>query len=368
LCSAVLNRYSTKHITVFPRSFASKYQTMAPPANTNNAKQKCIRLFALLAAVGASIWCGNTVFKASTNYSSLNTSFDQWINAEAEIVGTNRTKKSLEGSLTAYKQESYESHFTDFYLYCAKVNFITHEGDDITTTIDTRCSKHSSDIPIGDLLEILYNPKEPADVIEVTAYENALKGLAYAIGIAVAFALGFFGCFVFLWIKRLVPYEAHHRTRRTRRTSVALGNVESPEDEIELQKVREELILAHFHFQTIMEDMSNTTATSIRSGELQDIHNKIATADEGEDTSTAANTDTDESVQSPRYSSNISSASTTKPSREDECCICMERYNPGEIICAARTTKCDHVFHKHCVANWLQNHNRCPLCRVDLMQ
>jgi hypothetical protein len=328
---------------------------MAPPANTNNSNLKCIRIFALFAAIGASIWCGNTVVRASTNYSSLNSSFDQWINAEAEIVGTTRSRD---------EEGDYGSYFTDYYFYCAEVNFITQEGDDITTTIDTRCSERSSAIPIGDLLEIIYNPKDPTDIIEVTAYENALKALAYAIGIAVTFMLGFFGCFVLLWIKRSAPYETHHRTRRT---SVAAGDVESPEDEIELQQVREEQILAQFHFQTVMEDMSNTTATSIRSGELQDIRNKTATTDEEEDTSTTANTDTDDSVQYPD-TTNVSSASTTKLSREDECCICMERYNPGDIICAASTTACDHVFHKHCVANWLQNHNLCPLCRVDLMQ
>jgi hypothetical protein len=84
-------------------------------------------------------------------YSSLNSSFDQWINAEAEIVGTNRTRKSP----TVYGQGDYGPYFTDSSFYCAKVNFITQEGDDITTTIDTHCSERSSAIPIGDLLEIL---------------------------------------------------------------------------------------------------------------------------------------------------------------------------------------------------------------------
>eukprot|EP00980_Cylindrotheca_fusiformis_P015097 scaffold4160_cov86-Cylindrotheca_fusiformis.AAC.5 len=57
-----------------------------------------------------------------------------------------------------------------------------------------------------------------------------------------------------------------------------------------------------------------------------------------------------------------------KPSKDDCCCICLEPYLPGDTICTAMTSFCDHVFHQDCIFEWLErDHVQCPLCRVDLM-
>jgi len=57
----------------------------------------------------------------------------------------------------------------------------------------------------------------------------------------------------------------------------------------------------------------------------------------------------------------------THEAKENECSICLGGYCPGDTICVAEASKCDHVFHQDCIAEWLKTHDCCPLCRVDLM-
>jgi hypothetical protein len=45
------------------------------------------------------------------------------------------------------------------------------------------------------------------------------------------------------------------------------------------------------------------------------------------------------------------------------CAVCMEEFESG--IEAARTP-CSHVYHRHCIAKWLQESNTCPLRRREL--
>jgi len=37
----------------------------------------------------------------------------------------------------------------------------------------------------------------------------------------------------------------------------------------------------------------------------------------------------------------------------DECAICHEEYKLTEKICYSSNSKCTHVFHEHCIADWL---------------
>ena len=52
----------------------------------------------------------------------------------------------------------------------------------------------------------------------------------------------------------------------------------------------------------------------------------------------------------------------------NECCICLEPYKDGQVVCSARTSECDHIFHEGCALQWLLEHEQCPLCRVTLIQ
>lgn len=46
-----------------------------------------------------------------------------------------------------------------------------------------------------------------------------------------------------------------------------------------------------------------------------------------------------------------------------ECCICMENFVGTEEIVE---TECNHVFHKQCCQEWLQQARTCPVCRMDI--
>lgn len=48
------------------------------------------------------------------------------------------------------------------------------------------------------------------------------------------------------------------------------------------------------------------------------------------------------------------------------CSICLDQYLVGDTICWAKTNECNHIFHQDCIVQWLQDHDECPLCRVDI--
>ena len=52
--------------------------------------------------------------------------------------------------------------------------------------------------------------------------------------------------------------------------------------------------------------------------------------------------------------------------KETECAICLEEFKGIDIIKAFY--KCEHIFHKNCLQNWLKRSNVCPLCKHDLRE
>ena len=52
--------------------------------------------------------------------------------------------------------------------------------------------------------------------------------------------------------------------------------------------------------------------------------------------------------------------------KETECAICLEDFKGIDIIKAFY--KCQHIFHKKCLENWLKRSNCCPLCKHDLTE
>uniref|UniRef100_A0A1D2ACM3 RING-type domain-containing protein n=1 Tax=Auxenochlorella protothecoides TaxID=3075 RepID=A0A1D2ACM3_AUXPR len=47
----------------------------------------------------------------------------------------------------------------------------------------------------------------------------------------------------------------------------------------------------------------------------------------------------------------------------EPCSICHETYSPGDEVVEL---PCDHCFHPDCVMPWLETHNTCPVCRLEL--
>ncbi|KAM9315193.1 RING finger protein 150a [Pholidichthys leucotaenia] len=49
----------------------------------------------------------------------------------------------------------------------------------------------------------------------------------------------------------------------------------------------------------------------------------------------------------------------------DNCAVCIEGYKPNDIV---RVLPCRHLFHKHCVDPWLQDHRTCPMCKMNILK
>lgn len=51
-----------------------------------------------------------------------------------------------------------------------------------------------------------------------------------------------------------------------------------------------------------------------------------------------------------------------------ECTICLAEFQPKETVSWAKSKECSHVFHQDCLIQWLEKHNECPLCRIDILK
>ena len=139
---------------------------------------------------------------------------------------------------------------------------------------------------------------------------------------------------------------------------------------------RQELFLEKFLFQTVLSDKSNIYAASIRSLDTERANN-AHTLSKKEEEEEGNNDDDDHPVgDDPKLTPDegkISSwrrmlSSWRKPAKDDECCICLENYEPGQLICAAVTDKCNHAFHEDCMKNWFEDHDTCPICRTNFVE
>ena len=49
----------------------------------------------------------------------------------------------------------------------------------------------------------------------------------------------------------------------------------------------------------------------------------------------------------------------------EECTICFQTYQEGDIIAFSENQKCLHYTHVDCITKWLMEHDSCPSCRHD---
>nr|KYP51804.1 E3 ubiquitin-protein ligase rnf181 family [Cajanus cajan] len=48
---------------------------------------------------------------------------------------------------------------------------------------------------------------------------------------------------------------------------------------------------------------------------------------------------------------------------DSQCPICLESFGVG---CEAKKMPYDHIYHSHCIGQWLFHNNSCPVCRFRL--
>ncbi|GAX29174.1 hypothetical protein FisN_28Lh003 [Fistulifera solaris] len=58
-----------------------------------------------------------------------------------------------------------------------------------------------------------------------------------------------------------------------------------------------------------------------------------------------------------------SQSSDIEEGHRDECSICFEVFQPKEIVSWSPEPNCQHVFHHHCIKEWLLQKRECPFCR-----
>ncbi|KAI5149820.1 anaphase-promoting complex subunit 11 [Enteropsectra breve] len=57
--------------------------------------------------------------------------------------------------------------------------------------------------------------------------------------------------------------------------------------------------------------------------------------------------------------------------KENICLICQQEFNvhcakcTHPVECIPCTGQCTHTFHMHCLEEWLETSNKCPLCRSE---
>ncbi|CAJ1956873.1 unnamed protein product [Cylindrotheca closterium] len=179
-------------------------------------------------------------------------------------------------------------------------------------------------------------------------------------------------------LKKNNEIQATRRTMAARRRQQQQQQASNGLSEAEKNHARYELFVTKFYFQTVLPDKSNITVASMRNNSMNGIdkdEERSAGADDESGKTESDNDHDDPSLENKIETETSASEQTLsqrlsswrKPSGKDECCICLECYAVGETICAPITTQCDHVFHEGCINEWLKTNDKCPLCRVELL-
>mmetsp|Transcript_20647 Transcript_20647/g.50705 ORF Transcript_20647/g.50705 Transcript_20647/m.50705 type:complete len:407 (+) Transcript_20647:64-1284(+) len=299
--------------------------------------------------------------------------------------------------------------------YCALLNYTTASNDPVTSVSDypSDCSIRQRAISIGLTFEIRYNPDNPEEFIKQVYFSDEIMSLSLMIAIGFVLTV-----ILFYFICKSKPEDHQH-------SFDGFGGVDDEEmgQPQESPEERKERILSKMIFQSVREDLSNITAEQMRilAAESSPAEETNLEEQQQEDQATNAtdpkakpepeantigesqgalevqqdNDDSEKEVGENQEDdkSTVSSSATSaecdnthdenhqgsgllqmfssywRLEGEAECCICLDKYEAGDTICASKNTECTHVYHKDCVMDWLmKNHNQCPLCRTDLLK
>lgn len=57
----------------------------------------------------------------------------------------------------------------------------------------------------------------------------------------------------------------------------------------------------------------------------------------------------------------------TATSEMSTCPICLHTFDATSKACCSPNPLCNHIFHQHCILEWLIYHSECPCCREDFL-
>ena len=49
----------------------------------------------------------------------------------------------------------------------------------------------------------------------------------------------------------------------------------------------------------------------------------------------------------------------------EECCICYDNFTQEQDIIRLPCNN-NHIFHAHCIGEWMERNTTCPLCKIDI--
>eukprot|EP00980_Cylindrotheca_fusiformis_P028229 scaffold22588_cov114-Cylindrotheca_fusiformis.AAC.1 len=216
-------------------------------------------------------------------------------------------------------------------------------------------------------------PQQPTDPPSIEAEEIEKSNIVNTAIIVTIIGVLLIGCLCYKASQEALENRRDLSATRHAVSQRRGGRTEAPHP-VDAAARREE-ILSHFFCQHVLPDKSNASLSSLRftvkdaaeeKGEQEDFEDRQSPV---ESTTTNKQKRKTRRQSSASISSILMAATWRKPAPEDECCICLERYQPGDAICASKATECHHIFHQDCVLEWMmRNHDCCPLCRVNLME
>ncbi|XP_059654804.1 E3 ubiquitin ligase BIG BROTHER-related-like [Cornus florida] len=65
----------------------------------------------------------------------------------------------------------------------------------------------------------------------------------------------------------------------------------------------------------------------------------------------------------PASESSIQALDKLKSSPDDLCTICLENFSDGDL---STRMPCSHIYHEHCIVQWLNTNHSCPVCRFEM--
>lgn len=300
------------------------------------------------------IWIGSVL-----DYIEQKESFGHWTSTNATILGVNATLRA-----------NFNDEWATTY-WCPRLHYQTTSGVNIIAVGNVDCSLSMNETLelVGSEVQVRYDPSNPEDFMEQSFYDSEMKVLILIAACGVFFSI----IFGFIMIRSIVTGDGI-----TDEGEEVLTGMERQE--------REDLIRSKLHFQKVSSDVDISVHS--KRGNVEDKKGKVCATEgvdeELGDSSSSARSEAQHaaapSSSAPTsmfptlagtfaFSSKMMLSSWRRPAGVRECCICLEEYQAGEIICTAKAPECNHVFHEKCVTSWLMaNHDECPLCRVNLIK
>jgi len=121
----------------------------------------------------------------------------------------------------------------------------------------------------------------------------------------------------------------------------------SPMGSITIQMITEKGVI-HKYEEPISDEQVDTDAMSYE--QLLDLEDKIGTVPPAKVTK--------ETLPTKTYH-----ASANTENAQPTCLICMAEFEEEDTL---KILPCNHEFHKDCIDQWFNNHNKCPLCKQEV--